>query len=143
MVMLYVNCFSQNTSKSLIEFSIVNGKSNYQDSDNVVLSVKNISNKPLYYIIGKAFYDVEYKKWIEFNMDIKNDPSLDLVGRDEIIPAHKLLLITVSLSKTSGKPRAKHGISKLDRFYLSYHTINTIITEKDPKLFSNEFRQHW
>jgi hypothetical protein len=141
--MVFFTCFSQSTSKSLIDFKIINSKKNYHLTDNVVLSVNNTSSKPLYYIIGKEFYDSKYKKWIEFNMDIKNDPSLDVAGRYEVIPAAKVNLITVSLLKTSGKPGSKHGVSSQERFYLRYHNLNSIINDIDPKLVSEKFVEVW
>jgi hypothetical protein len=137
----YLACFSQNTSNQSVFFKISKYRKNYKLTDNITLLVENISNKPLYYIVGKEMRD--HNAWIEYNMDIKNDPTKDLAGKYEILQPHKFKIITINLKKTSGQPREKHGISHLNRFFLKYHDLNSLVGENEKKIVSKEFIESW
>jgi hypothetical protein len=45
--------FSQNIAKPMIVFKIVNYKQFYNMTDNIILSIENSSDKPLYFTIGE------------------------------------------------------------------------------------------
>lgn len=134
-------CFSQNISKQSITLKISKYRRNYKLDDTVILMVENVSSKPLYYVIGKEMYD--HDSWIEYNRDIKNDPTKDLAGKYEVLRPHASKIITVNLKKTSSQPREKHGISHSNRFFLKYHDLNSLVGENEKKIVSKEFIESW
>ncbi len=142
-IIILLACFFKKTEAQSINFKILNPKKIYALKDKFRLSVENVTNKPLHYLVGKEFYDHDYNTWIEYEMDIKNDPLKDQPGRYEVIPPHKLKLITVNLRNTGSRPTKKHGLSIRNRFCLRYHNINAFIKPDDPKLVTVEFAESW
>ena len=140
-IIILLACSFQKTEAQSIKFKILNPKKTYSLKDELKLSVENVTNKSLYYLIGKEFY--HYSTWIEYEMDIKNDPEKDEAGRYEILPPHKLKVITVNLRNTSSRPNKKHGLSIRNRFCLRYHDIHSLIKYDDPKLVTVEFTESW
>jgi hypothetical protein len=134
---------SQETTKQNIIFKIVNYRERYSWTDNVILSVENNSNKPVWFSIGEEAMDKD--GWFEFNLDVTNpNPLKEAAVNYKVLQPHKLEKINVNLGKISVPPLKKHGVSKRSRFYLKYDIIfNEVGSTKEKKLVTKEYLISW
>jgi hypothetical protein len=127
-----------------ILFKIFNFKKVYVLSDTVKMSIENISNKPLYYVIGRDIFDSD-STWIEFQQDIKNRDLEDIPPTSEVLLPHQPKIIIFRPERQKHPPIKAHGTSAPSHFFVKYFyvTKDGHIPASMKKMTSDVFSYKW
>ncbi len=113
-------------------------------NDNIILSVENTSNKPLFFTIGEESLD--NGRWSADILDLLAPNPLEAnIIKYNIIKPNKLKLITIYYKKRHYPILTKkHGVSLPSRFVLRYHNIDSIAKyNNENKIASKVFKDSY
>ena len=123
--------FSQNETKPVVIFKIVNYSEYYQMKDSIVLSVANTSDKPLLYTIGEESFNQGHWSYDILDLLAPNPLEANII-KYKIIKPKKSTQKTIHYGNWHYRAgNSQRGLSLPVRFVLRFHNLNKVATYND------------